>query len=859
MTDATTTFDKTDLTLTQIFLRRWNTVVIPSRFAAPQPQPAITAAPHALRSLDLDLLDLGYTASAALTAAFANLPVEDVAALGNQLLADLAVLRGSHRPHAPLFAGFPDDVPADTFDLWVRRLIAFLAQAPEQPCVLCGKEDTVVVLRGCGDLVCTSCFTPERYSGCPVCNRRTSGPYEIKPQSAVRRSPLGIDKLTLLGVRFGVRDAARELAGTLLSRTAALSPADRDDLAVLIGFLGVEDLSWLPQEIPARETRAQVLAHLATQDGVDVAALFAAHANTATDLARTLVVLCGGDVGLTEPFRLTKLSRPARRAVVATLNGLNISYVVEDMLRHQGVWKKLARALHPYEYGRAYPNTALAFAVLQRTKLSRNTLGELIRMLAETYDDFAVVDGRAVCSTWGAQVEGALAAGDVPTALRLLQARPGQLVRRLDHLLRLSEAPEQVIAAVRSAAGSVAPAVLMSAYGHLGTRADTQKVRAFFPKGASSFPQTSPNGLPGLGAETVAAARAALAGHLFDRAAQASRYDVAVLDRTLTGVVAPFGARNASAALVEMPRGSALPLPDAQVVRLFLHWVEPDYKRVDLDLSAIFLDANGTQIGYCDYTNMRWKDAATHSGDLTSAPAPHGATEFIDLDVAALRRAGVARIIPVVFSYNNVAFDELPVAFAGFMARDETEGRHFDPGTVEQKFTLTGKSKTHVPLTADLTAGTMRWLDVNVRTEDGFHDVRRHGAELGSLVSQLEEYFASGARASVLDLALWNAAARTDVVFVRESDGTMTRYVKADGMDAATFADAIRNGAGEQAHAADLAGFVEDPQRTVFLAVLRGDLPVAAAGTAYAMYPGALADSGLRLVAATDLMTDLAA
>jgi len=66
-------------------------------------------------------------------------------------------------------------------------------------------------------------------------------------------------------------------------------------------------------------------------------------------------------------------------------------------------------------------------------------------------------------------------------------------------------------------------------------------------------------------------------------------------------------------------------------LRLFLHWMQAD-QRVDLDLSVGFFDEHWRHVGTCDYTSLRFADrAAVHSGDRTDAPAPDGASEFLDL------------------------------------------------------------------------------------------------------------------------------------------------------------------------------------------------------------------------------------
>lgn len=145
---------------------------------------------------------------------------------------------------------------------------------------------------------------------------------------------------------------------------------------------------------------------------------------------------------------------------------------------------------------------------------------------------------------------------------------------------------------------------------------------------------------------------------------------------------------------------------------------------------AVF-DARWRFTGLCDYTNLRLGgSAAVHSGDLTSAPEPLGASEFVDLDVAALRAIGGRYAVPIVFSYNDVPFDELVRGFAGFM--DDPDGL-FDPLAVRQRFDLTGPAKILVPLVADLWSRTMRRVDLNVSAFGGFHNVYGYEDQLARL------------------------------------------------------------------------------------------------------------------------------
>ncbi len=177
----------------------------------------------------------------------------------------------------------------------------------------------------------------------------------------------------------------------------------------------------------------------------------------------------------------------------------------------------------------------------------------------------------------------------------------------------------------------------------------------------------------------------------------------------------PFSERTAARSLLAVPRGSSIPLPSGRVVRLFLHWAQPDRIRVDLDLSVSFYDAAWEFLGACDYTNLRFLEhKAIHSGDFTSAPRPDGASEFVDLDIARLFASDVRYAVMVVFAY-NIPFERLRRGFAGLMGRDEPEAAVFDARTVKQRIDLQGRSRVCAPMAIDFHERRVLWMDVNGR------------------------------------------------------------------------------------------------------------------------------------------------
>jgi len=688
-------------------------------------------------------------------------------------------------------------------------------------------------------LVCRACWDGADFGACPICHRRIdlTDPFLRPADDTFAEAAVGNvrvpDRFTLLGLCDDPAGWARETLTTLLSRQGAPRAEDRTAITVLIDRFWPRSAEWLPDRIPARESRAIVLA-AAVQHGWFEP--LGRHIDSATDVLRLLCALMGGDPGLRGrlPHR-TGLPRQVRRALLAALDRLALPYLVEDLLRYGEAWKRMAEVLHPHEFHRRYPDAALAFAVVRGTRLERGTpMADALLERAAAYPEVLYLKGvRLRARTFAGRVEAVLRA-DPAEALDLLARRPGELLRRTADLAR--RVPADALAeAVRAAAPRVSPAVLIATLGRL--RTPPGGARMFLPRGGMAKIWVEPDTREALPGTTVAAVSAVLAGELLCRASALAPIERALLDEELTDLLAPVAERSASASLVRLPRGSVRPIPDADRIRLFLHWVQPEAVRVDLDLSVALFDERWRFIGLCDYTNLRLDgDAAVHSGDLTSAPEPLGASEFVDLDVPALRAVGGRYVVPVVFSFTGVPFHHLVRGFAGFM---ETPEGLFEPLAVRQRFDLTGPGKIHVPLVADLWSRTMRWADLNATAFGRFHNVARHGEQLARLASAVEEVFGLGAHVSLWEVARWHAAARAREVVVRHRDGTATRIdVRSGGEDVRSLDEG--NGAAD------------------FAALIRDDAPVAEGAEVYALHPERLDPAKIRFLDAPDLVSRLA-
>jgi hypothetical protein len=806
--------------------------------------------------LEVELIHRGYLLSASLYRRCVRLTPDRVSALGAALIEQLDALLGADVEHVPLFQGFPDSVPDDVEELYVDRMFSALLQESAQPCVLCGESghEAVHPVSPCAHLVCRLCWDGAEYSACPICHQRIDPddpflqPTDLAREDKRRPSP-PVERLRLLVPADEPLLAAAEVASAMLSRQTPLAAPDLADLTALVDALlaagGVP--GWLPDPIPVRETRAVVLARLLDR----FPDVLGRHADTATDVLRVLHVLMDADPGLRAmPPRRRSLPRALRRTVLARLNALPMPALVEDMLRHRAAWKRVAENLHPFEYAARFPVAAVAFAVVRRVDVTgRGAVWQAIRSEAARHPELRLDGGRLRATTFAGRVETALTAGRPAQALDLLRDRPGELMRRVVHLARVLPPDDRpdLVDAVTEVACDVSPSVLVAVLGQL--RTPPGGVRLFFPRGGSARVWVTVDDRDGIPSYLVNELVSVLTGELLRRAAALPRVGRAFLDERLDDLVAPGSERNSSATLVRLTRGSTQPVPAGDQLRLFLHWQQPAGTRVDLDLSVAMYDEHWEFCGLCDYTTLRFADdVLVHSGDLTSAPAPLGASEFVDIDTEAVRVAGGRYLLPVVFSYNDVPFDQLERGFAGVMRQPDGL---FDPLAVRHRFDLSGPAKILLPFAVDLWSRRLRWYDVNLSAAGYGHNLDKYAVDLARVGLSMEDVYEAADRVSLWELSCWHAAARADEVVVRVSDGSLVCY-RRGAADPASFARRVATRQEPDARAEPDAAETAD-----LVAVVTGDVEPAPGAEVFALHPGSLDPNRVTLVDAAHLLSTL--
>lgn len=786
-----------------------------------------------LSAFDLELANLGYVASVRLRERLKDARPHELVALRQLVLDASAKATGGTAKLEPLFRRFPEGIPSDTFSLWWDRVVVHFLQEPNQPCVLCRRAGTIHALNPCAHLVCERCFDGSSYSGCPICNRKVdrSSPFFLPPPPRAAGPAPDRRRFALLDLgnptpERTVETAARELLMSLCQRTQALSPVDVDALLLLLRSYPAQLLSWLPAKIPVRENVAHVFGSLlrwalsespaSRELGASKPARIAAiigqarpHFNSATDVLRLVCALSGASVALLATaktvsatakgasrrfaklpptrswvminhhrFAVAKLPRALRRELLAVLDRFPEARLLEDLRRHASRWVWLGEHLHPGEYAKRYPTAARAFTYLREGASAVPNL----------------------TLPWPSAVATALDGLDYERATSLLAERPGELLRRLDWLLRKADEPHAVLSSFVAVLPRTATPALVSLRTHLATRGAPLPARAYWPKAGYYVPTSVLDQRPSLGVALIAEATARLDEELLRRFGERPAWATAVLDEALAEITVPFNERTASKAAVQLPRGSSVPLSAEKQLRLFIHWCEPQAgMRTDTDLSVGFFDAQWKLRGECTYYSLTALDSAGQaiaksSGDFTSAPWPDGASEFVDFDRSLARAAGYRYAVMVVNAYSGLPFRSLARATAGVMLRDSDQGAVFDPRTVELAFALSGEHGIYMPLVVDLETSTLHWLDVYSEGQLAFNNVASSQGDIARVCPAMISYFATGTRPSMLELGRLHAAARCQRVVLRGRSAPHRLFVRKQDEPARAFLHRLRTG-----------------------------------------------------------------
>ena len=158
-------------------------------------------------------------------------------------------------------------------------------------------------------------------------------------------------------------------------------------------------------------------------------------------------------------------------------------------------------------------------------------------------------------------------------------------------------------------------------------------------------------------------------------------------------VAAPINTSASGRGIDVLPIGSRVAVR-GKYIRTFVHWENA----FDIDASLIFMHQDGTNytMNFTNYRVKHYGNAALFSGDVTS---PTG-TEYYDLDLEALRRKGVTKIVQTFHGFcSNLNSGEI---YCGYQNKDNLNTKAWDPKNIEMKMHVKGDSRACVAFAFDL-------------------------------------------------------------------------------------------------------------------------------------------------------------
>jgi stress response protein SCP2 len=545
-----------------------------------------------------------------------------------------------------------------------------------------------------------------------------------------------LDQTQLRILELGTTKEFEEIFTELAGVNTSLTASDKLTLGWYVSYYKDDIIRMMPAAIPQKENLAylggQLLLHTTLGDK-----FLESHCKTATDVLRVAVAMAGGDVSLSEKTKFKKFSRRQRKMLLHLLERSSCS--LDDMLRYKEVWKRLGEKLHPFEYEKKYPRSYQAFDVLRNDKPYETYYGRVDRALKQK--DFA-------------------------SATAALAERPGELARRLDHLLRSALDAGSILSAFDEVAPKVSTPVLLQLLTHFRYRNSPTELRVFFPKGEASKVFGIPYNLPELPEAHSNAVVSICKKHLTTRLKTLPPLGKTFLSEELKNYTVPFSMRSSSKALKTLSRGSKFPLPEGNTLRFFLWWRD-GRSRTDIDLSALGLDSNHELKSELAYYNL--KDlGGYHSGDITSAP--DGASEFIDISIDKFLEAGIRYVVMAVNAFTEQPFCDLPECFAGLMVRQyPNSGEVYDPRTVQNKIDIGSNMRACIPMMIDLETRQVIWTDLGLKRVPSANNT------ISTLpaITVMAKAMTSLIKTSLYDLFELHIQARGEFVFEKEKADTI--------------------------------------------------------------------------------------
>jgi len=520
-------------------------------------------------------------------------------------------------------------------------------------------------------------------------------PNELFTQKEEAREPM-LEKMKLKVLALAKDNTLEKILTSLKSNTARWSDMQTDHAKYLVGALKVKTVnvdqfvfkengivlanqmlkSAIPVELPntvmstALKSKGIAPKSLVLKDIVDV------QMSNATDVLRLAAAMSEGDVSLREKVRFKKFKRNERKFLLEMLE--NTKNLVEDCTLRPEVWKKLLAGLHPGDY--KFEKVQKAYDIIYR-------------------DDFTTFNG---------QVDANVKKLDV-SALKLLQSRPGDFVRKLHHMYSLYEMKAiEVFLPVIEKLKTIQLLKLDSYILTVNTRAQL----IYPPRGNWTKAQIAQNTKKQFSSDAVSVLHNAISVELGKRLNEKFPQGID-LDLNVDNIKLQTNDQK----LASYGRGTVFSIPEnMKFIRTASYWAQKGYGNTWFDNGWNFFDSNWNTAFTCCWNSTHHQDkGAVFSGDPTNSKDMEGrACQMIDLYLDQLEAAGVRYAVWNVLCYSGIPFDQAEEVLATLQwGENPQEGKLFEPARAQMVFPLKGPSLTKYVAYIDVVERKLVYMDAN--------------------------------------------------------------------------------------------------------------------------------------------------
>lgn len=384
------------------------------------------------------------------------------------------------------------------------------------------------------------------------------------------------------------------------------------------------------------------------------------------------------------------------------LNSFSFDDLSEAMGQNRECWTRFFKHFHLFSQKNIinrFPTLGLAarislgFKQDQIPKQYKKIFTQFVQEgIVETLDS-----GNTVYRTFASRVNSAIEKKDYSRIESLFEKNGGYLLRNLATVANGITRPNEgkFIQLVRSKLSKASPGVLFSI---LGINVDA-KYRIIDAKGTTSINEAK---YP----KVILDIQGDIRREIYNRWGYKGKVEVTDI---LRDKVVPFLAKNS-----DLNRGDKIAIENTNYLYFFCHWIQPNNHRTDLDTSYVAFDKNWHP--FVTYFGNQVKSYVVHSGDITNAPAPNGATEYGRISLKEIPK-DVHYIVPIINVFAGKPLSENAEAYAGFQFSNEGKFR------IERKHTrydLSQPANSNIPFVLDVVNQQIIVLDFNNNIRSGF-------------------------------------------------------------------------------------------------------------------------------------------